>query len=237
MALPLLNTPEFETIIPSSKQRIKFRPFLVKEEKILFMALQGGDTREMTNAVQNIIGTCVLSEDFEVANLAMYDIEYLFLKLRGKSVGETIDLRVKHTNDDSECKHVSDVSINIDDINVEFPEDYNNKIQLTESVGIKLKHPGIKHSALLQDSGLDFNTVLQLIGECVDCIYDNDNVYDTYTSDEIIQFIEGLNQQQFAKVQKFFSDMPKLTHTITWTCPKCGEEDSIVVEGLNSFFM
>ena len=234
MALPLLNTPEFETIIPSSKQRIKFRPFLVKEEKILFMALQGGDTREMTNAVQNIIGTCVLSEDFEVSNLAMYDIEYLFLKLRGKSVGETIDLRVRHTN--SECTHISDESIDIDAINVEFPEDYNDKIQLTESVGIKLKHPGIKHSALLQDNSLDFNTVLQLIGECVDCIYDNDNVYDTYTSDEIIQFIEGLNQQQFAKVQKFFSDMPKLSHTIKWTCSKCGEEDSIVVEGLNSFF-
>lgn len=236
MALPLLNTPEFETIIPSSKQRIKFRPFLVKEEKILFMALQGGDTKEMTNAVQNIIGACVLSEDFDVSTLAMYDIEYLFLRLRGKSVGESIDLKLRHTAADSECNHATEVSIDIDGINVQFPEDYNDKIQLTDTVGVKMKHPGIKHSAMFESEEMDFNAVLKLISDCVECIYDDDNVYDTFTQEEIVQFIEGLSQQQFAKIQKFFTDMPKLTHTITWKCPKCGEEDSITVEGLNSFF-
>jgi len=236
MALPLLNTPEFETSIPSSNQRIKFRPFLVKEEKILFMALQGGDTREMTNAVQNIIGACVLSEDFDVSSLSMYDVEYLFLKLRGKSVGESIDLKLRHSDPDSECKHATEVSIDIDSIQVQFPEDYDNKIQLTDSVGIKLSHPGIKHSTMVDSQDMDFNTVLTLISDCVECIYDDENVYDTFTQDEIVQFIEGLNQQQFAKVQKFFTDVPKLTHTITWKCPKCGEEDSVTVEGLSSFF-
>ena len=235
MALPLLNTPEFETTIPSSSQRIKFRPFLVKEEKILFMALQGGDTKEMTNAVQNIIGACVLSEDFDVSTLAMYDIEYLFLRLRGKSVGESIDLKLRHTAAESECKHATEVSIDIDSINVQFPEDYNDKIQLTDTVGIKMRHPGIKHSTLVEGE-LDFDSVLKLISDCVVCIYDDESVYDSFTKDEIKQFIEGLNQQQFGKLQKFFTDMPKLSHKISWKCPKCGEEDGVTVEGLNSFF-
>lgn len=234
MALPLLNTPEFETTIPSSKRAIKFRPFLVKEEKILFMALQGGDAREMTNAVQNIIGACVLTPEFDTAKLSMYDIEYLFLKLRGKSVGESIDLKVRHT--DSECEHVTEVSINIDEVDVQFPEDYTDKIQLTDQVGIQMKHPGIKHSAIFDGQDLEFESVLKLICDCVVCIYDHENVYDTFTSEEIVQFIEGLNQQQFAKVQKFFTDMPKLSHTIEWTCSACGERDSVKVEGLSSFF-
>ena len=236
MALPLLNTPEFETVVPSSQQRIKFRPFLVKEEKILFMALQGGDAREMTNAVQNIIGACVLTDNFNIDSLAVFDVEYLFLKLRGKSVGESIDLKVRHTDPDSECDHVTEVSINIDDINVQFSDDYDNKIQLTDTVGIKMRHPGIKHSAMFQSEEMDFDTILALISDCVDCIYDHENVYDSFTQEEIVQFIEGLNQQQFSKIQKFFTDMPKLTHTISWKCPKCGEEDMITVEGLSSFF-
>lgn len=236
MALPLLNTPEFETSVPSTNQTIKFRPFLVKEEKILFMALQGGDTKEMTNAVQNIIGACVLTDNFDVNNLSMYDVEYLFLKLRGKSVGESIDLKVRHSDRNNECEQVTDVSINIDEINVKFPDGYDNKIQLTDNVGIKLRHPGIRHTSILDGKEMDFNTVLALISDCVECIYDHENVYDSFTKDEIIEFIEGLNQQQFAKVQKFFTDMPKLSHNIEWRCPKCEQVDSIKVEGLNSFF-
>lgn len=235
MNLPLLTTPEFETIVPSSKQKIKFRPFLVKEEKILFMALQGGDAKEMTNAVQNIIGACVLEPQFDTSKLSMYDIEYLFLKLRGKSVGESIDLKVRHR--DSECDHTTQVSINIDDIAVHFPEDYDDKIQLTDSVGIQLRHPGIKHSTMFDGANAEnFDNVLKLICDCVVCIYDDSNVYDSFTQDEIVQFIEGLSQQQFAKIQKFFTDLPKLTHTVEWSCSKCNEQDSVTVEGLSNFF-
>ena len=234
MALPLLNTPEFETIIPSSNQRIKFRPFLVKEEKVLFMALQGGDTRGMTNAVQNIIGACVLSDNFDASKLAMYDIEYLFLKLRGKSVGEQIDLKVRHV--DSECKHATEVHINIDEVNVEFPETYNDKIQLTDQVGIQMRPPGIRQTSGASESDMSFDSVIDLICDCVVCIYDHDNVYDSFTKDEIVQFIEGLNQQQFAKIQQFFTEIPKLKHKIEWKCPKCGQDDQVTVEGLNNFF-
>lgn len=234
MALPLLNTPEFETKIPSTGQAIKFRPFLVKEEKILFMALQGGDTKEMANAVNNIIGACVLNEEFDTSKLALFDIEYLFLKLRGKSVGEQIDLKVRHV--DSECNHATEVNINIDDVNVVFPDSYNDKIQLTDQVGIQMRPPGIKQTSGASEGDMSFDSVLDLICDCVVCIYDHDNVYDSFTKDEIVQFIEGLSQQQFAKIQQFFTEIPKLKHKIEWKCPKCGQDDQVIVEGLNNFF-
>ena len=236
MALPLLETPEFEATLPSTKESILFRPFLVKEEKILFMALQGGDQYEMMNAVKNIIGACVLSpEYFTVENLTMYDVEYLFLKLRGKSVGEQIDLKVKHR--DSECTHVTEVSINLDDIEVQFPENYTDKIQLTDSVGIKMKPPGISTSLNIKSDDPGFDDMMSLVAQCVEMIYDNDNVYEDFTQDELVTFLEGLNQSQFSKIQEFFTASPKLSHTITWTCEKCGETETITIEGLNNFFM
>jgi|TARA_R100000479_G_C6374224_1_gene198350 hypothetical protein len=235
MALPLLNTPEFETNLPSTGQTIKFRPFLVKEEKILFMALQGGDTKEMANAVNNILGACVLNEGFDTSKLALFDIEYLFLKLRGKSVGEQIDLKVRHTN--SDCNHATEVSINIDEVNVIFPEDYTDRIQLTDQVGVQMRAPGLKQTSGATNNDMSFENVLNLICDCVVCIYDQDNVYESFTKEEIVQFIEGLNQQQFAKVQEFFVNTPKLKHTISWKCPKCGEDDQVTIEGLNNFFM
>ena len=235
MSLPILNTPEYTAVVPSTKQQVKFRPFLVKEEKILFMALQGQDQKEMTNAVRNIIETCVITDGFNVDKLAMFDIEYLFLQLRGKSVGENVDLRLKH-RDQSECKNIIDVSVNLDNIHVEFPEDYSDKIMLTNDVGIQLQFPGVSHVGNFNVNTQDFDQLLDFISSCVICIYDNDNVYDTFSNAEIKQFLESLNQQQFQKIQKFFTEAPKLTHDIEWTCDKCGKEETIHLEGLASFF-
>jgi undecaprenyl pyrophosphate synthase len=235
MALPLLQTPEFETTLPSTGESILFRPFLVKEEKILFMALQGGDQHEMVNAVKNILGACVLSpEYFNVENITMYDVEYLFLKLRGKSVGEQIDLKVRHPN--SECTHVSDVSINLDEVKVKFPENYNDTIQLTDSIGIKMRPPGISSSLNINQDDPGFDDLMNLIAQCVVMIYDNDSVYEDFTQEEVVSFLEGLNQSQFTKIQEFLASSPKLSHTITWTCEKCGETETLTVEGLNNFF-
>jgi|TARA_R100000030_G_scaffold99921_1_gene91837 hypothetical protein len=235
MALPILETPEFEATLPSTGESILFRPFLVKEEKILFMALQGGDQNEMMNAVKNILGACVLSpEYFAVENLTMYDVEYLFLKLRGKSVGEQIDLKVKHP--DSECNHITEVSINIDDIEVQFPENYSDKIQLTETIGIKMKPIGFTSSFDLNLDDPSFDDLIAVVAQCVDMLYDDQNVYEDFTQEELVTFLEGLNQSQFAKIQEFFNMSPKLSHTITWTCEKCGETETITVEGLNNFF-
>ena len=235
MALPLLNAPEFFTNVPSTKQEIKFRPFLVKEEKILFMALQGNSPQEMNRAVESILTACVLTENFNVKDLALYDIEYLFLKLRGKSVGEVVELRVKHNN--SECPHATDVSINLDDINVSFPDDYTDKIELTDEIGIQLRHPGVNQSkALTDNTEMDFESLLSLIADCVVCIYDSNNVFDTFTKKEVVEFLENLSQRQFEKIQSFFTNIPKLSHKIEWKCPKCEEHDSVTVEGLASFF-
>lgn len=235
MALPLLNAPEFETTVPSTKQPIKFRPFLVKEEKVLFMALQGNNPKEMTNAVKNILSTCILTDGFDVTKLALFDVEYLFLKLRGKSVGESVELKLRHSK--GECKHVSDVEVNLDDIEVSFPDNYQDKIQLTEEVGIQLKQPGVNQADSLQSiEDSNYDSILSLIADCVVCIYDHNNVYDTFTKQEIIDFLENLSQQQFAKVQDFFSNSPKLSHDISWQCKECGETETITVEGLANFF-
>lgn len=231
----MLNVPEFETTIPSTKERIRFRPFLVKEEKILFMALQGNDPNEMAFAVKKILDACVTTEQFSTDKLAISDVEYLFMQLRGKSVGETIELKVKHTSGD--CDHVSDVEINIDDIEVIYPQDYTDKIQLTDEVGIQVRQPGVQDTTQLINTDDDFTKLISLISDCVICIYDNNNVYDTFTKEEIVQFLENLNQQQFSKVRDFFTNAPKMSYTINWTCEKCGKPDSVTVEGLSSFFM
>jgi hypothetical protein len=234
MALPLLNTPEFETTIPSNQQQIRFRPFLVKEEKILFMALQGNDPGEMTNAVKNILSACILDNNVDIEKLSISDVEYLFLKLRGKSVGEHVELNVRHTSGD--CSHVSSVSINLDDINVIFPPQYTDRIQLTEEVGIQLMQPGINQAYTIDGDEDEFSKVMHVISECVVCIYDQENVYENFTKEEVVQFIENLNQEQFNKLKDFFANSPKLSYTIEWTCDKCSEHDSIEIKGLTSFF-
>jgi hypothetical protein len=158
----------------------------------------------------------------------------LFLKLRGKSVGEQIDLKVKHP--DSECNHITEVSINIDDIEVQFPENYSDKIQLTETIGIKMKPIGFTSSFDLNLEDPSFDDLIAVVAQCVDMLYDDQNVYEDFTQEELVTFLEGLNQSQFTKIQEFFNMSPKLSHTITWTCEKCGETETITVEGLNNFF-
>jgi hypothetical protein len=230
MALPSLTAPEFFTKIPSTGKEIKYRPFLVKEEKILLMALEGNDQDEITNAIITILGNC-LEESVDVSKLATFDVEYLFLKLRGKSVGEVIELRMSHA--DGDCKHRTDVEINIDDINVteERPED---KIQLTDEIGIKLRYAGVNDlKGVDPESSED---LFKLITNCIDFIYDRENVYSDFTRKEIAEWLEQLSSEQFKKVTDFFENAPKLRHVITWTCPECGKEDSMVLEGLTSFF-
>lgn len=230
MALPSLTAPEFFTKIPSTGKEIKYRPFLVKEEKILLMALEGNDQDEITNAIVTILGNC-LEEGVDVSKLATFDVEYLFLKLRGKSVGEVIELRMSHAEGD--CDHRTDVEINIDDINVteERPED---KIQLTDEIGIKLRYAGVNDlKGMDPDSSED---LFNLITDCIDFIYDSENVYSDFSKSEIAAWLDQLSSEQFKKITDFFENAPKLRHVVTWTCPKCGKEDSMVLEGLTSFF-
>ena len=232
MALPVMVTPEFETTIPSTEKDIKFRPFLVKEEKILFMALQGQDPSEMSNAVKRVLQNCILTSDVDVDSLATFDIEYLFLRLRAKSVGEVIELRLKHREGD--CNYVHNYELNLEDVKVQFDEELDNKVQLSDQVGIVLKYPTID-SAQTADNDLD--EMMDFVADCVEMVYDSDNVYENFSKDEIKQFLESLNGTQFKKVRDFFNKVPKLSHDIEWTCPQCGKTEKVYLEGLASFFM
>lgn len=236
MALPILSAPEFETTIPSTGQTIFFRPFLVKEEKVLFMALQGGESKEIHNAVKNILGACVKTEGVDVSKLAMFDIEFLFLKLRGKSVGENIELNMSHRNN-PECNHIQKVVVNLDSIDVIFPDDHKDTVMLTDDVGIKFKYPSLETVDKMQSfNGESMDSIINVIAESVHSIFDSENVHDQFTVKEAVDFLEALNQAQFANVTAFFNNLPKLSHTIEWKCTECGVEEKVLIEGLDSFF-
>ena len=231
MALPSISTPEFQTKVPSTGETITYRPFLVKEEKILLMAMEGGDENEITRSVLKILENCIIS-NIDMNSLATFDIEYLFLQLRGKSVGEVITLQVMHPNND-ECKHATEVQVNLDDINVKG-DISDGKIMLTDDVGVKMKYPSINHV-----TGMDISEskdMFTMVASCIDFIYDSENVYNEFTKEEIIEWIEGLNQAQFKNISEFFESMPRLSTKVEWTCSKCNKKDDILLEGLQSFF-
>lgn len=229
MSLPSLSVPEFQTEIPSTGEKIKYRPFLVKEEKILLMAMEGQDQQEIASAVLNLLESCILS-DVDVESLATFDIEYLFAKIRGKSVGEVIDVKVKHQ--EGECLHVEDVQINLDEIKVEGTTSDGN-IMLTDDIGVKLKYPTYK---TVLGTTEDADSVFGIIESCIEFVFDKDNVYSDFTTAELRAWIEGLNQSQFLKITEFFESIPKMSHTVEWTCSECGKTETITFEGLQSFF-
>ncbi len=234
MNLPSLVTPHFSATIPSTGQEIEYRPFLVKEEKLLLMALEGGSQKEITKATKNIIKSCVIDE-ININHLATFDIEYLFLKLRSKSVGEVIEVKVSHSDKDNECKHRTEVLINIDEIDVVADDDIDNRIMLDDKIGVVLRFPGIDDINLMDENKPE--TMFDIINNCIDYVFDNDNVYNDFTKKEIKDWVDGLNQNQFLKLAEFFNNIPKLSHKVEWTCGECGKEDSITLEGLQSFFM
>jgi hypothetical protein len=231
MALPSLGTPKFITSIPSTGQEIQYRPFLVKEEKILLMALEGGDEKEIQRAISDILSSCILTE-IDVGKLAVFDVEFLFMNLRGKSVGENIELRVGHQ--DSECTHKTEISINIDDIKVSGNIS-DGKIEVTDQIGVKLKYPSI--TDVTRFSSETSEGMFKMIASCIEYVYDQNEVYNEFTIEEMVEWLEGLNQGSFQKITTFFETLPKLSHTIEWKCSKCGETEKVVLEGLNSFFM
>lgn len=238
MALPKLVSPEFTIIVPSTKEPLKIRPFLVKEEKVLYIALEGGSDNDIQDAMIQVLENCIITPGVNVRNLASYDIEYLFLKLRTKSVGEMIPLRMKH-GDDNPCKHITEVEINADDIEVKFNEKHTDKIDLGGGIGIKFREPSLKQVIGITQTNKtnnDFDMLMSVVGDSIEMIYDTENVYDDFTKDELLDFLQSMTQEQFNKVQEFFNTLPKLTTDVSWTCSECGGSESVTVEGLQSFF-
>jgi hypothetical protein len=231
MALPVISTPEFTTIVPSLGKKVKYRPFLVKEEKILLMAMEGRDDEEITNSIQKILSSCILDDSIDVSKLATFDIEYLFLKLRAKSVGEVVKLKVGH-QDQEKCSHRTEVEVSIDDINVKG-EISKGVVMLTDDIGIKMHYPTISD---LKGLGQDTDSLYKILLRCVDQIFDRDQVYSDFSEKDLSDWIDNLDQKQFAKLSDHFKNMPKLEHDIKWTCKECGQEETIKLEGLQSFF-
>ena len=238
MGLPKISTPTYELELPSTEQPVKYRPFLVKEEKLLVIALESEDTKQITNAIKTVIKNCILTKDIKVETLPTFDIEFLFLNIRGKSVGEQVDVNII-CPDDNET-NVS-VSINLDDIKVQKSEEHTNKIKVDRKIMMEMKYPSLEQFIKNNFDFDDKNAMDQsfdLIASCIDKIYTEDEVWSTsdVTKKEVTEFLESMNSSQFKDIEKFFETMPKLSHTIKVKNPKTEVESEVALEGLASFF-
>ena len=238
MPLPKINTPTYDLTLPSNGKKIKYRPFLVREEKILIMALETEDQKQITSAVIQILTACIMTRGVKLNELATFDIEYLFLNVRSKSVGETITLNLICPDDE---KTQVPVTINLDDIQVTRTEDHTNKIKLDDSIMMEMRYPSLDQFV---KSNFDFNEKnamdqsFDLIAACIDKVYTEDEVWATAdcTKKEVKEFLESMNSSQFKAIESFFESMPKLSHTIKVTNPNTKVESEVVLEGLASFF-
>ena len=238
MPLPKITTPTYELELPSTGQTVKYRPFLVKEEKVLVIALESEDNKQITTAIKAVLKSCVQTKGIKVEALPTFDIEYLFLNIRGKSVGEEVEVNIVCPDDD-ETQVL--VSINLDDINIQKTEEHTNKIRLDDNLMMEMKYPSLDQFI---KSNFDFNDEnqmdqsFQLIASCIDKIYSDEEVWATAdcTKKEVNEFLESMNSSQFKEIEGFFETMPKLKHTFKVKNPTTGVESEMVLEGLQSFF-
>ena len=236
MALPKLNTPTYELEVPSTDEKIKYRPFLVKEEKILMIAMESKDNTQIVNAVKDIVSACTFDK-IDISSMPMFDVEYIFLNIRAKSVGEVSKLRVLCPDDK---KTYTNIDVDLTKVNVEIGEGHTNKIELTDDTGMIMTYPTIDSFTETGITTINAENMIELIGSCVLQIYEDkgEKVYQgkDQTKKELTEFIESMNTAQFKKVQKFFDTMPKLKHTVKVKNPKTKKSSDITLNGLNDFF-
>ena len=238
MPLPTIVTPTYELELPSTGKKIKYRPFLVKEEKLLVLALETESTKDISTAIKTVLKNCIQSRGVKVENLPTFDIEYLFLNIRGKSVGEEVEVNLIAPDD--EVTEVP-VTINIDDIKIQKSEEHTNKVKLDNELVMEMKYPSLDQFI---KSNFDFTEEVSmdqsfdLIASCIDKIYNEEEVWSTSdcTKKEVKEFLEQMNSMQFKEIEKFFETMPKLSHSVTFKNPKTKVESTVVLEGLSSFF-
>jgi hypothetical protein len=238
MPLPKIATPTYELEIPSSKKKVKYRPFLVKEEKILIIAMESEDSNQIASAVKNVISNCILTKGVKVEELSTFDIEYLFLNIRGKSVGEEVEVLVT-CPDDNETQVPTTISL--DDIKVQVAEDHSRDIKLDDSLVLRMKYPSmnefIKNNfSIGGEIGVD--ETFDLISSCIEQVYSEEESWSAAdcTKKELSEFLEQLSSKQFKEIEKFFDTMPKLSHILKIKNPKTGVESEVVLEGLSAFF-
>ena len=237
MPLPKITTSEYELELPSNGKTVKYRPFLVREEKILILALESANQKEITNAVKQVIKECVLTKGIKIEQLPAFDIEYLFLNIRGKSVGESIDLLVT-CGDDGETE--VGVTVPIADIQVVKSEEHTKDIEIGDGWTVKMKYPSLSQfiETNFTESADTVEKSFQVIASCIDIVYNKDDMFAAAdcTKKELKEWVESLTSQQFQKIEKFFETMPKLSHTLKVVNPKTKVENEILLEGLQSFF-
>ena len=237
MPLPKISTPTYELVIPSTKKKIKYRPFLVKEEKVLIIAMESEDTQHIANAVKEVISSCIITRGVKVDELSTFDIEYLFLNIRGKSVGEEVEVLI--TCPDDGTTKVPAI-IDLDSIEVQYDKSHTPNIKLDDDLTLKMRYPSmnefIKNNFTVTDIGVD--DTFEIIMSCIEQIYNEEESWSVKdcTKKELKDFIESLSSKQFKEIENFFATMPKLSHTVTITNPNTGKENDIVLEGLASFF-
>ncbi len=232
MALPQLNTPTFELELPSSKEKIKYRPFLVKEQKILMMAQETGKNRDMLLSVCDIIKSCTFGKIKDPEELSSFDLEYIFLHIRGKSVGETFKINALMP-DDKET--YVPIEINLNDIKMNIEKMSDGNIPLTDDIGITMRYPRVKDMMDMNEDDGAVKISMDIIEKTIVNIYDKEEVHEEFSKDELTNFIDQLNSEQFEKIQEFYDTAPKLSHKMKVTNPKTQVENDVVIEGLQSF--
>ena len=245
MPLPKISAPIFELTLPSTSKTVKYRPFLVKEQKILMLAMETDEKNSIVTAIKQIINNCAI-DPVDVDKLPTFDLEYFFTRLRAKSIGERVELRMRHPNSTNAkgvtCNHETKVAFDLMKLEVAKKDNHTDKIVLDDEtgIGVKMKYPTMDLNLDADDqkmTQLDLATVAMI--NSIEFIFDNDNVYnrEDYTQAELKEFIDNLSQSQFEKMALFFDTMPKLKHDIEWTCQECGENEKVTLEGMSSFFV
>jgi hypothetical protein len=240
MALPKIDVPTYEILLPVSKKQIRYRPFLVKEQRNLMMAMESDDSSSVHQAIRDILYNCTLTENVDIEKLPIIDVEYYFINLRAKSVGEVVESKYRCNNivDDKECNNLMDSSMNLLEVKVEMNNNISPEIQLTPKLMIKMKYPefGLVKDSVNIDNETDIT--FNMLAQSIEYIYDGEQFYYSHETplQELVEFVETMPQEQFSKVEEFFNNMPKLSDKIEMTCSKCGFHHTINVEGLESFF-
>ena len=239
MPLPQIATPTYELVLPSTGKKIKYRPFLVKEEKILILALESEDQKQITNAVKSTLKSCISTRGIKVDELPIFDIEYIFLNIRGKSVGESIDLIVTCPDDG---KTTVPVKVYIDEIQVQKEKDHNFDIKLDDFYTLRMKYPSldqfIETNFAIADQKIELDDSFDMIASCIDMVFSKDDSWaaSDCTKKELNEFLGQLNSKQFKEIENFFVTMPKLSHTVKVTNPNTEVESEVTLEGITSFF-
>ena len=236
MALPKIDVPIYELTVPSTDEKIKYRPFLVKEEKLLLIAMESGENSDILRAVKDIVDACTFNK-MKIGNMPMFDVEYIFLQIRAKAVGEVSTLRILCLDD---MKTYAKVEVDLNEIEVRVTDAHTNKIELSDEMGVIMKYPTVDSFVENKIDDISPANMLDVIVTCIDKIYDKkgEEVFDAKdsTKQELVDFVEQMNTTQFADVQKFFDTMPSLTHEITVKNPKTKKESKVTLNGLNDFF-